>query len=84
MRLVVPFALAALLISSLFLPGGIYRLALALQVIFYALGISALTGPKRGLLAKIVDVPFTLMLLNAAAVVATANFLTGRTVVWAR
>ena len=83
-RLLVPFALVALLISSCFLPGPVYRIALALQVAFYGLSAWALIGPKRGPLAKVADVAFTLVLLNTAAVVAFANFVTGRRVVWAR
>jgi cellulose synthase/poly-beta-1,6-N-acetylglucosamine synthase-like glycosyltransferase len=84
MRLLVPFALAALLISSIFLPGGFYRSVLTLQVLFYSLGIAALYRPKWGAFAKIADVAFTLILLNAAAVVAMVTFLTGRRVVWIR
>jgi cellulose synthase/poly-beta-1,6-N-acetylglucosamine synthase-like glycosyltransferase len=83
-RLLVPFALAALLFSSFFLPGPIYRIALALQVAFYGLSAWALVGPKRGPLGRVADVAFTLVLLNMAAVVAFAKFVTGRKVVWAR
>jgi cellulose synthase/poly-beta-1,6-N-acetylglucosamine synthase-like glycosyltransferase len=83
-RLLVPFALVALLFSSVFLPGTIYRIALALQIVFYGLSAWALVGPKRGPLARAADVAFTLVLLNTAAVVAFANFVTGRKVVWAR
>jgi hypothetical protein len=80
----VPFALAALLFSSFFVPGPIYRIALALQVAFYGLSAWALVGPKRGPLGRVADVAFTLVLLNMAAVVAFAKFVTGRKVVWAR
>jgi cellulose synthase/poly-beta-1,6-N-acetylglucosamine synthase-like glycosyltransferase len=83
-RLLVPFALIGLLISSLVLPSAIYRTALVLQLAFYGLGAWALIGPKRGLLARAANAAFALVLLNAAAVVATANFVTGRKVLWAR
>lgn len=83
-RLLVPFALGVLLISSIMLPGPIYRLALALQVAFYALSAWALLGPNSGPLARVADAAFTFVLLNTAAAVAFANFVTGRKVVWAR
>jgi len=83
-RLLVPFALGALLISSFLLPGAIYRLALAGQVLFYALSAWASVGPNRGPLARVAEGAFTFVLLNTAAVVAFVNFVTGRKVVWAR
>src|SRR6202030_2633618 len=42
LRLVVPFALAAMLISSLWLRAPLYRLALVLQLAFYGLALLAL------------------------------------------
>jgi cellulose synthase/poly-beta-1,6-N-acetylglucosamine synthase-like glycosyltransferase len=83
-RLLVPFALGALLVSSIALPGVPFRLALILQLAFYGLGIGALAGLKRGPLARIAETAFTFVLLNAAAVVAFTKFLTGRKVAWAR
>jgi poly-beta-1,6-N-acetyl-D-glucosamine synthase len=83
-RLMVPFALAALLVSSAMLPGGVYRLALIFQVAFYALGAWALVGPKHGMLARAAEPAFTIVLLNTAALVAFVNFVTGRRVAWAR
>jgi len=83
-RLLVPFALGALLLSSVILRGPIYRFALGLQVAFYGLSAWALVGPKRGRLARVADMAFTFVLLNTAAVVAFVNFVTRRRVVWAR
>ncbi len=83
-RLLVPFALLALLISSFVLTGTIYRIALAAQLGFYLLSALALIGPKRGPLAKAADVALTLVLLNTAAAVAFAQFISGRRAVWAR
>lgn len=83
-RLLVPFALVALLISSIVLQGTIYRFTLVLQVAFYGLSAWARVGPKRGPVARLADAAFTIVLLNTAAVVAFANFVTGRKVVWAR
>lgn len=83
-RLLVPFALGGMLISSILVPGAIYRLALVLQLAFYGLSLWALVGPKRGPLARVADAAFTLVLLNTAAVVAFVNFVTGRRVAWVR
>jgi len=84
-RLFVPFALVALFLSSILLAGTFYRLSLLVQLAFYGLGAWAFLGPKGGgALARIADVAFTLVLLNTAAVVALANFVTRRRVVWAR
>jgi hypothetical protein len=83
MRLVVPFALAAVLVASIALPGPLYRAALLLQVLFY--GLSALAGLRlgRGPLARISDAALTFVVLNSAAALAFVNFLTGRKTVWA-
>jgi hypothetical protein len=84
LRLAVPFALAAVFVASVFLSGVFYRIALALQMLFY--GLSALAGLRlnRGPLARMSDAALTFVLLNGAAVVAFVNFVTGRKTVWAR
>jgi biofilm PGA synthesis N-glycosyltransferase PgaC len=81
-RLFVPFALTATFVSSCLLRHPMYRFALFLQVTFYALSALALVRPKWGILARVADAAFTFVLLNAAAVVAFANFVTGRKVAW--
>jgi biofilm PGA synthesis N-glycosyltransferase PgaC len=83
-RLAAPFALAAVLVSSVFLPGPFYRIALGLQVLFYGLSLLAGLRLNRGPLARMSDAALTFVLLNAAAVVAFVNFVTGRKTVWAR
>ncbi len=84
LRLAVPFALAALLLSSIFLTGIVYRFALALQILFY--GMSGLAGLRliRGRWSGMADAALTFVVLNSAAAVAFVNFLTGRKTVWAR
>ena len=77
-----PFALTAALVSSCLLQHPIYRFALILQVSFYALSALALMRPKSGILARVADAALTFVLLNTAAVVAFANFVTGRKVKW--
>jgi cellulose synthase/poly-beta-1,6-N-acetylglucosamine synthase-like glycosyltransferase len=84
LRLVVPFALVAALVACAFLPQPLYRAAFLLQVAFYALSLVGLAGMKLGPLARLGDAAFTFVILNSAAVVAFANFVTGRKVAWTR
>ena len=85
LRLAVPFALAAMLIASLWLKAPLYRVALVLQMAFYGLGVVALARLlKRGPIARAGDAAATFVLLNTAAVVAFANFMTGRKAAWTR
>jgi poly-beta-1,6-N-acetyl-D-glucosamine synthase len=84
LRLLVPFALGSVLLTSLFLSGPVYRIAFWAQLLFYALGALAAAGLKRGLLARVGDAAWTFVLLNTAAVVAFANFVTGRRALWSR
>jgi cellulose synthase/poly-beta-1,6-N-acetylglucosamine synthase-like glycosyltransferase len=83
-RLAVPFALLALLIASMFLPAPFYRTALIAQFAFYALSVAALAGIKIGPLSRIADPARTFVVLNAAAMVAFVNFVTGRKAIWVR
>lgn len=83
-RLLVPFALAAALVSSAFLGGAFFRAVLVLQLGFYALGMLAIAQPGRGLVARGADAAFTFVLLNAAALVAFGKFVSGRKPVWTR
>lgn len=83
-RLAVPFALLALLIASIFLTEPFYRLALGLQLAFYALSIAAIANVKIGPLSRIADPARTFLVLNSAAVIAFVNFVTGRKAIWVR
>ena len=52
---------------------------------FYALSVLSLTRRfERGTLARIADAAGTFVLLNSAAVVALANFVSGRRTSWTR
>ncbi len=84
LRLVVPFALATTLVTALAVPNLLYRVAFLLQLCFYALSLLALTGAQRGPVARVANAALTLIVLNTAAVVAFANFLTRRKEVWVR
>jgi hypothetical protein len=84
LRLVVPFALSATLVTSCFLPGPAYRIALIVQVLFYSLSAGAFVRLKDNRLARVADAAFTFVLLNTAAAVAFANFVAGRKAAWVR
>lgn len=85
LRLVVPFALVVLLLSSVMVSGTLYRTALVLQLAFYGLSLVALAQVfKKGPVARAADAASTFVMLNAAAVVAFTRFVAGRRVVWTR
>jgi hypothetical protein len=83
-RLAVPFALVALLVSSIFLSQPFYRAALVLQLAFYVLSLAALVGVRVGPLSRVADPARTFVVLNSAALVAFVNFVVGRKAVWIR
>jgi hypothetical protein len=64
------------------LPQTLYRVALVLQVAFYALGLLALTKLAKGPLARVADAARTFVVLNTAALVAFLKFISGRKVAW--
>jgi len=84
LRLLVPFALTAALVSSLILHSGVYKLALLLQLAFYMLAVPALLRQGRGILHRLGDISLAFLVLNAAALVAFLFFLTGKKEVWVR
>jgi len=84
MRLVVPFALATLLVASVFLSSSFYRVMLACQIAFYALAAMGMMPFRKGPLTRFADAAFTFMMLNTAALLAFANFVRGRKEVWIR
>jgi poly-beta-1,6-N-acetyl-D-glucosamine synthase len=84
MRLLSPFALAAMLFASFFLPQPIYRVALVAQLFLYGLSLVPVRFKALGPLARLVDAASTFLILNVAALVAFVNFVTGRKAVWTR
>jgi cellulose synthase/poly-beta-1,6-N-acetylglucosamine synthase-like glycosyltransferase len=84
LRLFAPFALAAAFMASLLLPQPVYRIALVLQLGFYTLSLIAMMKLARGPLARVADAASTFVILNTAALVAFAKFVTGRRVAWVR
>ena len=84
LRLAVPFALLAMLVSAVFIPQMLYRVLLIAQLSFYALALLGLSPVKIGLLQRLGDTALTFVVLNTAAAVAFANFVCGRKVAWTR
>jgi len=81
-RLVVPFALVVELVTSAFLTGPVYRAAFWLQLGFYGLSMLGWTRWNLGPVSRLCDTAHTFVALNTAAVVAFANFVTGRKTIW--
>jgi poly-beta-1,6-N-acetyl-D-glucosamine synthase len=84
LRLLVPFALAALLIASATIAEPFYRSVLILQMAFYGFSVLGLAQVKAGPLSRISDAALTFVLLNTAALIAFGKFVSGRKVVWVR
>jgi biofilm PGA synthesis N-glycosyltransferase PgaC len=84
LRLAVPFALAAVLVSSVLLQEPLYRIAFWAQLGFYGLSLLAMAQLKPSILGRTADAAFTFVVLNTAALVAFGNFVTGRKAAWGR
>jgi len=76
-RLLVPYAMLILLIASLFVSGIFYKIALAIQLLFYLLSFIGFLSPH---LKKYRFISFATVFveLNGAAVLALLKFLTGQ------
>jgi poly-beta-1,6-N-acetyl-D-glucosamine synthase len=81
-RLLVPFALLLALATAWFLPGPFYRMAFWTQLGFYGLSLLGSTRWNLGPVSRLTDPAYTFVALNTAALVAFANFVTGRKTVW--
>lgn len=78
LRLVVPWALLLLLTSNVFLPSPLYRIALAMQVALYLLGLLGLQRDRRPRFAFTIAAS-SFLLLNGAALVSFWTWALGRT-----
>lgn len=83
LRLLVPLFLIVMLITSAIIPSPFYRALFALQALFY-LGAACGTLSPAICRFKPVAIASTFVMLNAAAVLAFYNFVTGRNSVWVR
>jgi poly-beta-1,6-N-acetyl-D-glucosamine synthase len=72
-RLIVPYALIFLLISSFFLRSPIYNIFCGLQVAFYLLALFSRWGPNN-FFGKMMEASATLCLLNLAVLVSFFKF----------
>jgi cellulose synthase/poly-beta-1,6-N-acetylglucosamine synthase-like glycosyltransferase len=82
LRLLVPYALGLLLVSSALLPEGFYRAMTALQLLVYAMScVGAVVPAARSF--RIVNVSYFFLVMNFAAVSGFWRWVTGRCVtVW--
>lgn len=83
LRLLVPFALIAAFITSMFLKGAFYRIAFDAQIALCLLAALASLRPRLGIVSRVANVSLMFLVLNAAAAVAFFYFLLGKKHVWA-
>ena len=76
-RLVVPWALLAMLITSAAIPQPFFRVMLAAQIVFYVAALVGLLGRPQGH-SKFVSAAASFVVLNAAAWIAFWVWITGR------
>jgi biofilm PGA synthesis N-glycosyltransferase PgaC len=84
LRLLVPFALLALVISSLLIRTGVYQLALLMQVAFYGLALCGSLRVQNRLLSRLSGASLAFLILNTAAAMAFLYFISGKKPAWAR
>jgi cellulose synthase/poly-beta-1,6-N-acetylglucosamine synthase-like glycosyltransferase len=82
LRLLVPFALLGLLVSTAWLRKDIYELALGLQLVFYASAALSMFRAPLGLISRMSHISLGFLVLNTAAAVAFVYFITGRKAIW--
>src|SRR5262249_8381678 len=78
LRLTVPYALVAALAANVFMPTAGYRLALLGQMMGYSLGVLGLLAGRRGRWNRLLTLPSTFLMLNAAAVAGAFSYISGR------
>jgi cellulose synthase/poly-beta-1,6-N-acetylglucosamine synthase-like glycosyltransferase len=83
-RLLTPFALIAMFVSSVVLPGHVYTVAVAAQLIVYVLALFGMIAPRKGIMTRAAEVALTFVVLNVAAAMALVKFVGRRKPVWAR
>jgi len=84
LRLLTPFALIAMLVTSILLPGHVYSIAVAAQLTMYVLALFGTIAPRRGIMTRAAEVALTFVVLNIAAAMALVKFVGRRKPVWAR
>jgi len=81
LRLLVPLLLAGMLAACFFTQGAFYRIAFSLQICFYGLALLGSLNPSARKF-KVIAIPNTFVMLNAAAARAFYNFVRGRDGLW--
>jgi poly-beta-1,6-N-acetyl-D-glucosamine synthase len=84
LRLLVPFALVALLISAFLIRTGVYELALLMQIAFYGLALCGSWRVQNRLVSRLASVSLAFLILNTAAAMAFLFFVSGKKPAWAR
>ena len=84
LRLLAPFALLGVFLSSVWLSKGIYELAFVLQLVFYALACLSVFPAKLGIVTRLSNISLAFIVLNTAAAVAFIYFITGKKALWTR
>lgn len=77
LRLIVPFALFATLVTALFIPQQPYRLFAILQLIFYSSAALVAVAPRLQSI-RLLSICYTFVLLNLAAVAGFGYWVSGR------
>jgi poly-beta-1,6-N-acetyl-D-glucosamine synthase len=81
LRLLVPFFLLAMAVSSALSEGAFYKMALAVQLLCYGMAVLGALRPASRRV-KPIAIAYTFVLLNLAAVAACNNSVQGRNKVW--
>ena len=81
-RLVAPFALILLAVSSVLASGTIYKAVALLQVLFYSLALLAFADLPLGWVKRLGNVALTFLMLNLAAAVALLYFIGRKREMW--
>ena len=84
LRLLVPFALLGVLVSTFWVRQGIYEIVFGLQVVLYALAALTALHAKIGILSRLSNISLAFIVLNTAAAVAFIYFITRRRAQWAK
>lgn len=82
MRLLAPLFLLGMLLGSGILPGTLFRSLFLLQIAFYFSSLMSYLRYDLGPVSRLCDIAYTFVALNAAAVVAFSNYVSGNMGVW--
>jgi len=76
LRLAVPWFLIILLVSNLFLRGGVYLVFLSFQLVFYGLAFWGIKASfRKGIKVKLFRLPYYLCMINGSFLVGLYRFL---------